>query len=316
MAEQIDLPDSGKLLDRDLSLAITAEVRRVAGPVLREVVDQGLAVFQRCSATAKGKDEQIGVLFPFMHVVEMLDGVEVLLAAAAVAPAQVVLRAAFEAFLTVEHVTERESERRAAAYVVADIHKRIHGLERLDLKTPRGKQFAASMAKDKHGANVSIPNLEDRSESRDGYHKLLEEPHLSEANEEYERTRARLKKHPPFHALWNGPQSLEQLATVLGRPGEYDLMYRQWSNTAHGTDLQRQLRGADGQPAIERVRNGEGLVTTYLHSLTMGLNAIHQLLSHYRPDELKTLYEHWYAEKIRPVYIRLAPSSDDPTRQS
>lgn len=118
MTNQIDIGDSGKLLERDLSLAISEQTRRVVGPVLREVVDQGLAVFERCSVTAKGRDEQFGILTPFLHVMEMLDGVEVLLDASAVVPAQVVLRGAFEALLTVEFVTERDTEQRAAAYVV------------------------------------------------------------------------------------------------------------------------------------------------------------------------------------------------------
>ena len=176
MAEQIDLGASGKFLDRDLSLAITEQVRRLAGPVLREVVDQGLAVFQRCSVTAKGRDEQLGVLFPFLQAIEMLDGVEVLLDAAASVPAQVVLRAAFEALLTVEYVTEQDTERRATAYVVADIHKRMHSLDRFDPDTPPGKQFAAAMAKDKHGSGVTILSVEDTEGKREGYRKLLAEP--------------------------------------------------------------------------------------------------------------------------------------------
>lgn len=137
------------------------------------------------------------------------------------------------------------------------------------------------------------------------YRELLAEPHLSHANDEYERTCDRLNKNPPFYALWNGPRSLEQLATVLGRLAEYDVMYRQWSNTAHARDPPRQLREADGQPAFERLRSGEKLDGTYLHSINFGLTAIRLLLGHYRPDELRTFYSQWYTEKIRPGYMRL-----------
>ena len=91
-----------KLLEREVSLAASAEVRTAAAPVLREIIDYGLAAFERCSATAEGHDTPMGVLFPFLHVFEMLDGVEVLLDNAAPVPATITLRAAFEALLSMD----------------------------------------------------------------------------------------------------------------------------------------------------------------------------------------------------------------------
>jgi hypothetical protein len=66
-----------RLLDREVSAAMTREVRDVGHPVLREVVDEGIRVFERCSATATGRDENIGLLFPFLQLIEMLDATEI-----------------------------------------------------------------------------------------------------------------------------------------------------------------------------------------------------------------------------------------------
>src|SRR5690349_6226356 len=117
---ELSLPTGSKLLDRELSLAITSEIRRVGRRALREVIDEGLDVFERCSASAEGKDENIAVLFPFLHILEMLDGAEVLLDGAVAFPTSTVLRAAFESLLTVEWVTKditkEESRRRGSAF--------------------------------------------------------------------------------------------------------------------------------------------------------------------------------------------------------
>ena len=74
-----DIP-ARRLLDRYLSLEITKDVRGVAGPALREVIDECVRAFERCSSSARGTDENIGLLFPFLHLAELLDATEIALA--------------------------------------------------------------------------------------------------------------------------------------------------------------------------------------------------------------------------------------------
>jgi len=63
------------ILDRDTARVQTREIRELAGPVLRKVVDEAAGVFERCSQTAKDGDENLGILMPLHHAIEMLDGV-------------------------------------------------------------------------------------------------------------------------------------------------------------------------------------------------------------------------------------------------
>lgn len=294
-----------KILDRDLSRAAAADLRQHAGPLLREVVDYGIAAFERCSATATGLDTPTGILFPFLHLIEMLDATELLLDAAAVAPAHTTLRSAFEADLCFEYVASDDSERRGAAYVVAEIHRRLGALDRFDPSSDKGKQFAASIAKDRVGAEVVIPTVPDLAERRQELQSLLGKPHLMEAAQEYMRIKASRARRPLFYSLWDGPATIEQLATKLGRSGQYDVLYRQWARTAHGLDLSRQLKGLDGEPAVARFRNGEGLNAAYSLAISFGLGAIRRLLHTYRPDELNSSFRNWYLEKIRPDFAKL-----------
>jgi hypothetical protein len=310
MTEKVDLGGSGKLLERDLSLAATKQIREVAGASLREVVDEGLAVFQRCSVTARGKDEQLGILFPFLHLIELLDGAETLLDSACVVPAHPVLRSAFESLLTLEYVTE-EAERRAAAYVVAEIHRRLQNLDRHDPTSQLGREYAASLARDRHAPVVSIPGIRDISARRAGLQSLLQEPHLAEASQEYERTRKAMKRRPAFYSLWDGPPNIERLAEHLGRSGHYDILYRDWSDTAHSVNLSRQLRSSGDLPAIARLRSGEGLTSAYAHAIGFGVQAINRILSHYRPQELRDFWDRWYRNRVRPGYMAVTPNPDD-----
>ena len=93
------------LLVRDLSKAESREMVDAAIPLLQEVVNYGLAVFARCSARPDGHDENLAIPLPFHHLLEMIDGVQILIAEAAPVTARLQLRSAFEALLAIEYVT-------------------------------------------------------------------------------------------------------------------------------------------------------------------------------------------------------------------
>jgi uncharacterized protein DUF5677 len=306
------------ILDRQLSLAASADVRGKASPVLREIVDYALKVFQRCSITAEGVDTPMGVLFPFLHFIEMLDGTEVLLDGAVDVPARATLRAGFEALLSMEWVATEDSERRGAAYVVAEVHRRLAWNEKFDQDTERGKQLRAVLDKDDIGKTLTLPASDDPikdAEERAKVRSVLEQPHLKAAAAEYERIKKAGRRTPEFYALWGGPGNLEQLSQRLGRAAYYEILYRLWSGTAHATDLGRQLGLVDGQPAVSRLRSGAGLINLYAHAIYFGLEAIRVALTKYRSEELKSYYK-WYDDKIRPAYKGLTDHPEPSTMSS
>jgi hypothetical protein len=294
------------ILDRDVSRAAVETYRKQAAPVLAKLVDAGIAAFERCSSSAMGKDENLGILFPALHVFEMLDGVDVLLRDAAVIPSRPLLRAAFEAKLTVEYVTEADSARRGAAYVVEEVHKRIQGIKRFDGSSQAAKQFRAELAADRFGAGIKLPELPDAATRVEGLERLLNMEHLREPAIERERLKSRRNGEPPFYSHWNGPSNVQQLARYLGNGGQYEVLYRTWSRTAHGFDLGRQLTGTDGVAAIGVFRNPEEIHNSYSLAISFGLSTMRAMLSHYRPSEIESgSFARWYAREIRQVYQAL-----------
>lgn len=294
-----------RLLDREVSVAMTAPVREFAAPILREVVDEGLAAFERCNASARGSDENIGLLFPFLQLLEMLDGAEVALNGASTATATVILRAAFEALLAVEWVSREKSLRYGAAYVVADIYRRLTGIERYDSSHPKSREFAAVMRADEAGKDIPVPTIPDAAARMSRLTTLLSAPHLVEAAREYERVRKEGVRNPPFFALWNGPRTLEQLSRRLRKGAQYEILYRQWSRTAHAVDLVRQLGSSDGTPAVRPFRSGDNLAQTYSLAIGFGLAGMRMALGHYRPDELTGSFRTWYVERVQRGYQKL-----------
>lgn len=153
-------PPTG-LLDRHMSKALAREWIDVATPMLTEVVNHGVAAFARCSKTAKGADEHLAILMPYIHLVEMIDGVHILLVGAAPTPAQLQLRTVFESLLTIEYITEGDTIRRAYAYLVADIQGRLATYRGMDLKSVEGRRKQERITTDRYAQEMQVPDIPD-----------------------------------------------------------------------------------------------------------------------------------------------------------
>lgn len=149
------------LLDRDLSKASAREMIEIATPMLQEIVNHGVAVFARCERTSKLRDEKLAVLLPYLHVLEMIDGAQVLIADAAPVPARLQLRSAFEAILVIERITETDTTRRAFAFLVADIRQRLAVYRAMDPNTPEGKRQLERIRSDALARLMKIPDVPD-----------------------------------------------------------------------------------------------------------------------------------------------------------
>ena len=223
---------NGPLLDRDISIAQTNSIRRLAGPVLRRVVDEAVGIFARSISTADHQYEHRGILMPFHHAIEMLDGVEVLLDNSCVVASHTSLRSAFEASLSVRHVLARDTERRSLSYVVGDAYGRLHWYEDHDINSARGKEFAKEMQLE-DDVGFPVPTREMIADNIEAIKRDLPEEPYAQISAEYQRVANKLRRRRVnWYSLFGGPMNLRELAKSLGEIREYNTLYRKLSRTA------------------------------------------------------------------------------------
>ena len=87
--------------------------------------------------------------------------------------------------------------------------------------------------------------------------QLLETPKYHPFKLEYEQTKKKLKRPPYWYSLFDGPKSIKQLAERLKHPVLYDVFFRHWSSSIHGTDIiQGKLSGnSNNQLEILQIRD-------------------------------------------------------------
>ena len=122
------------VLYRELSQIQANELNKVISPLLQEVINFATNVFIRCMSYSEG-DENVD-LAPFAlyrHIMELSDGIEVLLSNACPVPAIPLLRSSFEALLSLEFITEDTDlyERRSLTWLASYVRKRLAVYESL-----------------------------------------------------------------------------------------------------------------------------------------------------------------------------------------
>src|SRR5260370_5609101 len=143
-----------QLFDLEVSTAAAKERIEPAVALIGEIRNYGHTLFARCAYRPEGGDENIAILFLYYHLLEMLDAVGVLIAESAPVPAELQVRAMFEALVSLSFILKADTTRRAHGYLVGPFTERIRFYETLDPSTPAGQRYRQALDSDPNCAWV------------------------------------------------------------------------------------------------------------------------------------------------------------------
>lgn len=209
------------LLYRDLSKAAASEIIGLASPLLQESVNYSTNALVRAFTSSARTDEDFAVFALYRQVIEMTDGIEVLISASCPDPAIPLLRSCFEAMLAVEYILESRKDytRRALAWLVGHVTQRLKLYDRLDPDTEAGKGFKESIETDKTLVGLDLDLSKEARAARANLEPILERPHIKPIYDEFRRC-----GKPRWYKLFDGPSNLRELAIHLKRGGQYDYL--------------------------------------------------------------------------------------------
>jgi hypothetical protein len=250
-------------------------------------------------------DFHLPITLLFLHGLELTDAieVEVLLAQSVVTPADLQLRALFEAVIQLEWLLKEDTARRAFAYQLFDVYDRLRFYRGEIPSTDEGKKRNKAFNDDIWTGAMKRPQMADPAGAMTNLERLLNKPGYKEAAEEYERM-SNLKPKPrrPRHwyAKYDGPGNIEALAGKVGRPMHYEIVYRLWSSPVHGANAGQRVMKSGG---IRAMRQASTLPTVALHASMLMLAAMNQFGNFYRPEEERARAL-WYRDEISPKLLR------------
>ncbi len=247
-------------------------------------------------------------LMPFsdvrLPIIEMTDGIEVLVSQSCPTPAIPLLRSSFEALLGIEYVLEADYERRSFAWLVNYIHQRINSYEALDPTYARGKEFGKAVSEDEAARGIELPSFEDLSKAIENLKKLLTKPQYQTTEHEYQQLRKMKRGSPNWYSFFNGPKNLQELSVYLNRGAQYELLYRYWSRITHAGDLSRFLTRGTSGGAIKSFRDGSHIREVAKLAAFYMLESTRKVMGKFRSGETKHIKK-WYIAEVRNRFLRL-----------
>jgi hypothetical protein len=272
---------------------------------IEETVNFGTHIFEWFNENVAGRaDEVVPIVVSFKHLLDMLDAISVLIRNSIVEPAKIHLRSSLESAMTIEWILQYDSDRRAMAFMVWNLHKELKFIQKIDEQTPHGRQFKQKL-KGNPGESVQPPPSIDIEKNRQNIEALLLRPKYHEAEEEYQRLIVQKEKNPSWYRLFDGPNSLEELASKVGMIAWYEIFYRQWSGLVHATDLVGgKVKTTGGKTLIQKMRYPGGVEQVYVYSITIALQVYKKMLELFATSKIPVFLD-WYESEVRDLYMRL-----------
>lgn len=286
-----------QILNRNMSEVLLRPIIEVASPALQEAVNYATNAYERCRASEKGTlKEAVPVLASYLHVIQMTDSIEVLISNGCASPAHLLLRSSFEGKLSIEYILEKESAKRAMAWLVKEI---------LDMIESYGKFVSISDQPDSQLQPPPSDMIEEINRQINNLRATLNRPDYADIYSEYQNLKRRSRRTPEWYSLFSGPRNLRELSEHLDQVPEYEVLYRSWSRLSHaGGTSHISLPLEDGTVFLGKIRNPLPLVNISGQALTFLLDATLAFIKEYRPAELTSFWK-WHDKELKGLHVEL-----------
>lgn len=255
-----------------------------ASAAIREAVSYATSALNRCQESPRGQEEEsLPVLACFFRIIQMTDAVEVLLSRGCGPPASLLVRSSFEAKLAMEYILERDSSRRAFAWLAFHVLRRIKELEKLGRD-----EFSEILSADGLDG-IAASEVPEIRIAIDQLRSVLKRPGYRQAHRAYERMRiARKDGRLEWYSLYDGPTTARGLAKGLRQATTYETLYRSASAVGHGQDICHLLFPVKGEPSVfAHTRDPLKILPVATAALPFIVTATHLILKEFRPDEVE-----------------------------
>ena len=252
-----------------------------------------------------GGDEDLPAILFLRNFLEEIDAISILIRKSSIDSCNNLLRTALENFFCVCYLIEKDFKQRSMAFLVCNALNNRKNIERVDGRSEEFKRMEKIFKNDRLLRNTNLSILPNADKYLEDNQNLLELPKFKAVKHEYDITKKRLKRRPVWYSLFNGPTNLEALATQLGYPAIYEVLYRAWSTSIHGNDIiQGKLSGTEGnKAAIVQIRLPNNAQSVTQNCFNLSIILFKEYIEKLIPNRIMD-FRTWYGS-IREFSIRL-----------
>ena len=225
----MDVKGVNEFIPRDLDPGI-AEILNFFSDVTCKFVDFGSNFFIWEEHATK-TEENIAPSMLLRHFLDLADSISVLLRTSCADPAKLLLRGLLETHFSLEYLLDKDTDRRAMAFLVEDILAEISVMEKMIQMRDSQPQAGASRRFRVRGKDLTLDEvLQERT-------ALLQSEKYIEVFNEFNKLKGKSKYYPHWYSCFNGPKTIRGIAEQAGKGDLYDNIYSVYSRSTHGTDV-------------------------------------------------------------------------------
>jgi len=270
------------------------------GNCIEEIVNFGSNIVSWIMQIPQAKDDEIPCLLFLRNFLDELDGISILIKYSSIDTCNNLLRTALENFFYIEYILEKNSYDRSMSFFVWNTFRNKKLYHRFDGISKEYKLLLTSWQKDKFLKNSQPIVIPDLAQLKIENKNLLDHPMYKPYTIEYERTKKTIP-NPEWYSLFDGPKNIQELANNLNYQIFYEILYRNWSASAHGTNILdgKASRTNDNKLALYQIRmpNKKCIeVTQYCFNLSLII--FKSIINKKFPDRIET-YNQWYLKESK-----------------
>jgi hypothetical protein len=299
------------LLDRDRALIDVNRHLRPWLDLIRDVTNYGTNLIPRCFSSSEKKFKDVVVIGILLRqVVAMLDSVEILLSQGAPHPANLQMRALFEAYVYIEWILESDAEKKASYYYVHNLRRKRLWASRTQPGSPEAQEFAAIMGK----LNVQVTQeaIEAAKRQIQEIDRVLSDQKFVPIGQDFEKHR-KGKRDPAWYVPL-GEKSFAAVTRAVHKEFLY-VYYSLASEVTHTSTYDPHVSFAGDKVMFEPIRYLKGFESVLRFSLSVALLTYMRILREYRPGELpafgRKYKENWQKEFMNFLNIKYAAEAPD-----
>jgi len=298
---------SKNILDPETDIKLAKPAIDLASQTIREAVYHGTTLYERCRTTSRADaDEAFPVLALYLHILQMTDSIEVLISNSCVETANLLIRSAFEAKLSLEFMNKEMIRTRGIAWIIRNMLDDIEFGERHTKANEKGKDFYQTL--EREGFEQFSDILPNTPEIPDDYIDRikisLEKPRYKDVYEEYQRLGEK-RKRVEWYSLFGGPNNIRELSEYLGQRTVYDSLYRSWSKQVHAASSNHlTLRIDEKKSVLGPIRNPMNIAHVANFALGILLQSDQIMINRFLSGDIRN-YSRWYSKEIWPKQLAL-----------
>jgi hypothetical protein len=265
---------------------------------LNELVNFGSHIMKWDLEPPVKDEDAVAPIMMFRHYLDVIDSISLLIKQGSGDTAKILLRAGFETSLGMEYLLEKDSINKAMAFLVSDILIQIKTLKKLNPITKEGAELEQLLQSENNIKGLDLSAKYDLNQALANKESLLNKPSYQVAYQEYLKLKAKKISNPAWYHYFGGPSNIYGLAKHLNQVALYELLYRQWSGTVHGSQvyLGKLTSGPQkGMVEIVQLRYFKDVQEVATYAQLFSLKLFRQYVSKRLPEKEKELNK-WYVE--------------------